>query len=266
MRVVLGAVDLRRQSKRKYVQIWAESLRRFNPSMRIVVFETCSSDEASLATILKPADIETVRLAPRLSPMPIALTRNLSYRDWLRRHLEVTEAICLDMFDVVCQGDLAGIDLSRGMWMTQENVVVGDCPFNRAWIAHGYGMEWLETLEDTPVICCGAFGGIRSELMLYLETYAEELAVRQADDVAGFDQSSLNVWASRDEDATSLVLPYRNTQCVHMGYAPASDFSCDAEGIWMEGRTVKPLLLHQWNRTQHAPMERYLRETYPFHG
>ena len=264
MRVVLGYVELQRKSKRKYVQIWAESLRRFNPDLRIVLM--LSGGDFSLEALCDTYRIEIFPITGDRHPAGPNVARNLYYRAWLLHNVAVTEAICLDVFDVACQGSLDGIDLSRGMWMTQENVLVRDCPFNRAWVARGFGPGWLKTLEDTPVIFCGAFGGIRSELMRYLETYAEELAERQGDDVVGFDQSSLNVWASLDEDATSLVLPYRNTQCVHMGYAPASDFSCDAEGIWMEGRTVKPLLLHQWNRTQHAPMERYLRETYPFHG
>jgi hypothetical protein len=259
---VLGCATIFRKSKRKYVQIWAESLRRFNPDLRIVLLADGPIDR-EVAAIARREEVEVFGGSDREDANPI-LTRNRRYLAWLRVHQEVTEAICLDVFDVVCQGDLAGIDLSRGMWMTQENITVGACPFNRDWVSRSFGSGWLTRLAETPVICGGAFGGVRSELMLYLHGYEEDLLARSGEDVTGLDQSYLNVWAALDGGGVATVLPYRNHQCVHMGYAPVSEFACDAEGIWMEGRSTRPLLLHQWNRRQHAAIERYLRETYPY--
>lgn len=263
---VLGAIEIRRRTRLKGLEIFLASLRQSNPNVRVVIFNR-NPDHWELSQLLERFGAESIHadlfdIRHKIPRHEIEITRFLEYYHWLAEN-PVGSVVLADVLDVLWQGPIPEI-AQPGITVFEENVIAAECPYNSKWIREVWPDTYHE-FEFDRVICCGIIMGHISGIGMqtYLAAYATELAKRTKVK-RGFDSGVLAGLAHLNPHAIHRV-PFLNHDCMHLGYADPVAVGLE-EGIvcidtgersGTETGIYIPAIVHQYNR--HAITEEIYR-------
>jgi len=254
--LILGGVEHRKSHQLEKMQTCLSSLRRHNPTAKIVIFNRSPKDEALAALLLKYWAQSVDVTAWDVAEWGPLTSRMLYYDRWVHTQ-DISEPILMiDLFDVVAQGNLDTLFVGDKLVVAQENKLLGECPYNATWLRESFGIGTTEPMLAQSVICCGVMAGKVPAVQAYCRWFVRMLET-QTRTKWPLDQSALNIYVYR-VGADVELLPYRNTQMMHVGYA-------DPETLTWTGTAgtvsqMEPLLLHQYNR--HRPLLKAIRGYY----
>jgi len=259
---VLGAIEMRRRTRLKGLEVFLASLRMSNPSVRIVIFNR-SPQHWELSQLLERFGAESIDtvlfdVRHRIPTHEVEIARFLEYYHWLAEN-PVGSVVLADVLDVLWQGPIPAIT-HPGITVFHENVIAAECPYNSKWLRE----VWPDTYDElafNQVICCGVIMGHISGIGIqtYLAAYGIELAKRKKVR-RGFDSAVLAGIANANPVAVHAE-PYLNQDCMHLGYTDPVDVDwhdglvrvCPADNAG----AYFPAIVHQYNR--HAVTEEIYR-------
>jgi len=252
MSVILGGIEIRKRTKLTGLQVYLASLRWYNPTIRIVIFNR-SPDNQELSSLLSKYEVEIIDakqfdIRHNIPTVEIEIARFLQYYVWLQTNI-IKSAILTDILDVVWQHDPIDIIPKYGLKVFQENNVIGNCPFNSKWMKE----VWPNNpLLYKQIVCCGVIAGEEKAIYSYLKFYAEEFVCRNNQVRRGFDSAILNGFINTVPDVD--VLPFINADCMHLGYANPDKVS---RFHVVSYESVTPKVVHQYNRHPSIMAELY---------
>lgn len=258
--LILGSIEMRRRTSLDGLDLFCASLRRVNPTARLVLFSR-SPDHVELNDLLRAHGAEMIdalaferkRGIPEIG---VACGRFLDYAAWLPFQNAET-VILADVLDVVFQRDPATLH-PQDLSLYQEAMRIASCPYNMTWAERFTGQNDYRAWVHQPVICCGVILGPHKPVCRYLDWY-DDLTRQRIDDgtffVRGWDQILPTVYAYREREAE--VFPFGHRDCVHLGYAPPEAVTWDGQ-IRVNG--VAPAIVHQYKH--HPTITRALWDAY----
>jgi len=177
-------------------------------------------------------------------PMPI--THNLNYRfDLYRKFLLVNNYMAdrimlTDMRDVVFldEPNLQYYDDGLHVFLEDESMTIGRCPFNSDWIMKTHGANLFPFFADKPISCAGITIGDRDSMLIYLTQMADRLSGLPEN----LDQGFHNGYVWKNISPKMHIHKNGNGVCT-MGYMPQGSMPP------LGARTI----LHQYDR--HAELK-----------
>jgi len=142
------------------------------------------------------------------------------------------------------------------VYLEDQSMSIGTCPYNSLWISLGYTGKVLEKLSNSFISCVGCSCGDRDSVLFYLKRLVEEVQRIQPRTDKPQDQAAHNylireeldcrVWDN--EEGEVYTVGY-----IHRGHVKIKDNKI----INMDGDI--PAVIHQWDR--HKNLETLIKAT-----
>lgn len=179
----------------------------------------------------------------------LLVARFFLFRDFLERHREIERVLLTDLGDVLFQADPFACEWRDGVhvFLEEESVRIGNCPFNSAWIRDLFDEETLEAIRDKPISCAGTIMGNRAAVLRYLALFIGGLDRVRRMRYDGSDQGLHNFLLHTSGFGEFVVHP--NHEWVStLGHVPPAAIRVNVhdEVVGADGAAVP--ILHQYNR------------------
>jgi hypothetical protein len=205
---------------------------------------------AAMARAADSASRRRLRAQARLvaHAYPVALSRYAYYAAYLASYQRPLRTVVLsDVRDVVFQSDpREGLQSGLHVFTEDPSVRLGNCAYNRRWLANGYGEATARAMADEVIICSGVTVGDGDAVRRYLDDMLDGfMQLRQVD--TGTDQATHNVLvrsgrlavASHDNDEGPVLT---------MGHVPDDALLWDRDQRLVNAQGRPYSIVHQYDR------------------
>lgn len=186
----------------------------------------------------------------QLAPARFFIYRLILGKLTLSERHKPAKVLLTDCADVIFQRD--PFELMDGVLTTgYEDQSIGNCSYNRSWIARMYGQQRLSSMGSLKIICAGVVCGSFQNIADYLDALCGELEHKlpRTAFAGGVDQAAHNGLLHGGTLPHIRFVKNGEPLLATIGWSPSHGmFELDALNGIVSANGVLPSIVHQYNR------------------